>query len=123
MVKKILVVDDEKSVRILLERILKPKNFEVITASNGMEALERVRKEAPHLMILDIMMPKMNGWDVCKKIREDPIYKNLPIIVLTAKTEENDQIKGFGLGANAYVPKPFNHEELLLRVKKLLQVS
>jgi len=119
--KKILVVDDEKDVRDLVRRILARGGFEIITALDGKEGLAKVYSEAPDLMILDINMPVMDGWEVCRKIRGDPLYKHLPIIMLTVRRTKEDQLKGLGLGGDAYITKPFYPTELLARVKTVLQ--
>jgi len=119
--KKILVVDDEKSLLDLVKRILTRGGFEVITASDGEEGLAKVYNEAPDLMILDINMPGMNGWEVCGKIRGDPLYKHLPIIMLTVRKKKEDQLKGLDLGGDEYITKPFYPTELLARVKTVLQ--
>lgn len=119
--KKILVVDDEKDVRDLVRRILTRGGFEVITALDGKEGLAKVYSEAPDLMILDINMPVMDGWEVCRKIRGDPLYKHLPIIMLTVRRTKEDQLKGLNLGGDEYITKPFYPTELLARVKTVLQ--
>jgi len=121
--KKILVVDDEKAILDLVKRILTRGGFEVITASDGEEGLAKVYSEAPDLMILDINMAGMNGWEVCGKIRGDPLYKHLPIIMLTVRKKKEDQLKGLDLGGDEYITKPFYPKELLARVKTVLQRS
>jgi len=121
--KKILVVDDEKDVVDLVKRVLLRGGFEVITASDGKEGLAKVYSEAPDLMILDINMPVMDGWEVCQKIRGDPLYKHLPIIMLTVRRTKEDQLKGLNLGGDEYIIKPFYPTELLARVKTVLQRS
>ncbi len=119
--KKILVVDDEKDVLDLVRRVLIRGGFEVITASDGKDGLAKVYNEAPDLMILDINMPGMDGWEVCRKIREDPLYKHLPIIMLTVRRTKKDQLKGLELGSDEYITKPFYPTELVARVKAVLQ--
>jgi len=119
--KKILVVDDEKDVLSLVRRILIRGGFEVISASDGKEGLAKVYSEAPDLMILDINMPEMDGWEVCRKIRGDPLYKHLPIIMLTVRRTKKDQLKGFDFGGDEYITKPFSPTELIARVKTVLQ--
>ncbi|MBA7479706.1 Alkaline phosphatase synthesis transcriptional regulatory protein PhoP [subsurface metagenome] len=119
--KKILVVDDEKDVLNLVRRVLIRGGFEVITASDGKEGLAKVYSEAPDLMILDINMPVMDGWQVCRKIRGDPLYKHLPIIMLTVRRAKTDQLKGLDLGGDEYITKPFSPTELIARVKTVLQ--
>jgi len=121
--KKILVVDDEKDLLDLVKRILTRGGFEVITALDGKEGLAKVYSEAPNLIILDINMPGMNGWEVCGKIRGDPLYKHLPIIMLTVRKKKEDQLKGLDIGGDEYITKPFYPKELLARVKAVLQRS
>ncbi len=121
MVKKILVADDEKAIRELIKRILLRQKYKTILVSNGKDALDKIYSESPDLIILDVMMPGMDGWQVCRKIRQDPLYKNLPIIMLTVKKSDADQIKGLNIGSDEYMTKPFYPKELISRVKKILQ--
>jgi len=114
----ILVVDDEKEIRDLIGIYLSNENYKVIKAANGMEALDTLDKNEVDLIILDIMMPNMDGIEACMKIRED---KNMPIIMLSAKSEDMDKIMGLTTGADDYVTKPFNPLELLARVKSQLR--
>lgn len=116
--EKILVVDDEKEIRDLIEIYLKNEGFQIIKASNGREALEVLEEEEVHLIILDIMMPEMDGIKACMKIREE---KNMPIIMLSAKVEDMDKIFGLTTGADDYVTKPFNPLELIARVKSQIR--
>ena len=118
MVSRILVVDDEKEIRNLIEIYLKNEGYEVIKANDGEEALEILEKEDIHLIILDIMMPKMDGIEVCKRIREN---LNIPILMLSAKSEDMDKIQGLITGADDYMTKPFNPLELLVRVKAIIR--
>ncbi|GAA0085848.1 response regulator transcription factor [Clostridium sp. CTA-7] len=118
MNNNILIVDDEKEIRDLLEINLKNEGYQTFKASNGKEALEILDKEEIHLMVLDIMMPGMNGLEVCRKIRE---RYNIPILMLSAKTEDMDRIQGIMTGADDYVCKPFNHLELTVRIRALLR--
>ena len=118
MVNKILVVDDEKEIRNLIEIYLKNEGYEVKKASNGEEAIKILQKEDIQLMILDIMMPKMDGIEVCKKVRE---HLSIPILMLSAKSEDMDKIEGIMTGADDYMTKPFNPLELSVRVKALLR--
>lgn len=115
---KILVVDDEKEIRDLIEIYLKNEGFQVLKASNGKEALEMLKEEEVHLIILDIMMPKMDGIEACMKIREE---KSMPIIMLSAKAEDMDKIFGLTTGADDYMTKPFNPLELIARVKSQIR--
>lgn len=118
MVSRILVVDDEKEIRNLIEIYLKNEGYEVIKANDGEEALEILEKEDIHLIILDIMMPKMDGIEVCKRVREN---LNIPILMLSAKSEDMDKIQGLITGADDYMTKPFNPLELLVRVKAIIR--
>lgn len=114
----ILVVDDEKEIRDLVGIYLANDNYKVLKAGNGVEALNILNKEEVDLIILDVMMPTMDGIEACMKIRED---KNMPIIMLSAKSEDMDKIMGLTTGADDYVTKPFNPLELLARVKSQLR--
>ena len=118
MVNKILVVDDEKEIRNLIEIYLKNEGYEVIKARDGEEALEILEKEDIHLIILDIMMPKIDGIEVCKRVREN---LSIPILMLSAKSEDMDKIQGIMTGADDYLTKPFNPLELSVRVKAILR--
>lgn len=113
---KILLVDDEKDIVEFLQYNLEAEGFEVISANDGEAALEKM-KENPDVVVLDVMMPKMNGYEVCKNIRLNEIYNDVPIIFLTAKTSEFDELKGFDLGADDYVKKPISPKMLVARVK------
>lgn len=118
MPERILVVDDEESIRHLISYNLKRVGFEVITAGNGEDALTMARAESPDLMILDLMLPGMDGFDVCKELRKE---SEIPILMLTARSEEIDRVVGFELGADDYVSKPFSPRELVGRVKAILR--
>ncbi len=114
----ILVVDDEVSIIRFVSARLRKEGYEIITASNGEEALLRAEEENPTLVLLDIMMPKMDGFEVCRRLRE---WSEVPIIMLSAKGEESDKVKCLDLGADDYVTKPFGGEELLARVRAVLR--
>lgn len=111
---KVLVVDDEQAIVDILEFNLLREGFEVVTASDGEEGLAKFRKEQPDLILLDIMMPKMDGFQVCKTVRNE---SSVPIIMLTARAEEVDKVLGLEFGADDYVTKPFGVRELIARVK------
>ncbi len=113
--KKILLVDDEPDIVEFLKYNLEQQNFEVIVGYNGIEALKKV-KQNPDLILLDIMMDGMNGFEVCEKIKAAPEYKNIPIIFLTAKAGEADEIKGLKIGASDYIQKPISPKKLIARV-------
>lgn len=114
----VLVVDDEKEIRDAIDIYLRGEGIKVIKAKDGIEALEILEKEKIHLIILDVMMPRLDGIQTCLKIREN---KNLPIIMLSAKGENNDKILGLNVGADDYIAKPFNNLELVARVKSQLR--
>ncbi|HEY5525197.1 MAG TPA: response regulator transcription factor [Clostridium sp.] len=114
----VLVVDDEKEIRDAIEIYLRGENLKVIKAEDGLEALDILESNQIHLIILDIMMPKLDGLKTCMKIRET---NNIPIIMLSAKGEDSDKILGLNVGADDYIPKPFNHLELMARVKSQLR--
>ncbi len=118
MEAKILIVDDEKNIVELIKFHLKKENYRVIEAYKGKDALDLYRKEKPDLIILDVMLPDMGGFEVCKTIRKE---SRIPIIMLTAKGEEIDKILGFELGADDYITKPFSPRELLARIKAVLK--
>jgi len=120
---KILVVDDEDHIRRILKFQLEKHGFKVILAENGEVALELIRRESPDLVILDLMMPKIDGFETCRRIRKNFQTSQIPIIMLTAKSELPDKIKGLQDGANDYLIKPYSNEELLLRVRNVLDWS
>ena len=119
--QKILVVDDEVDVTELLEFNLKAAGYDVISAEDGPTALRKARDQQPDLIVLDVMLPEMQGTDVCKELRRDPVTASIPIIMLTAKASEIDRVLGLELGADDYVTKPFSPRELVLRVRGLLR--
>jgi len=121
--KKILVVDDEEDIVKLLEYNLEKQGYIVLTAKSGEQALELVKKEKPNLVILDLMLPKIDGLEVCKLLKKEPQTESISIIMLTAKGEESDIIIGLELGADDYITKPFSPKVLLARVKTVLRRS
>ncbi len=120
MKSKILLVDDEKDIVEFLEYSLKQEGFDVITAYDGSEALQKV-SEIPDLIILDIMMPNIDGYEVCRRIRENSNYKDIPVIFLTAKGAEADEIRGLELGASDFIKKPISPKKLIARVNSNLR--
>lgn len=116
----ILVVDDEANIRELARMYLEQERFRVMTVTNGRQALEQIRQEPPALVVLDLMLPEMDGWEVCRRIRAT---SNLPIIMLTARDDDVDKIVGLELGADDYLTKPFNPRELVARVRAVLRRS
>ncbi len=121
MATKILIADDEPNIVISLEFLLKREGYEVVVAHDGIQALERVRTERPDLAILDVMMPNRNGLEVCQDLRQDPEFKTLRIMMLTAKGRDTEVSKGLALGADVYMTKPFATRDLLAKVKALLE--
>ena len=117
----VLVIDDEPDAVDLIEFNLKNAGFQVKTASDGAEALAKARSVLPGLIVLDVMLPEMNGFEICKLLRRDPNTAGIPIIMLTAKAAEIDRVLGLELGADDYLTKPFSPRELVLRVKNLLE--
>lgn len=121
MKQKILVVDDESEAVELVEFNLKQAGFEVITAADGEEAVKKAKANLPALVVLDLMLPEIDGLEVCKLLRRDPATARLPILMLTAKAAEIDRVLGLEIGADDYVTKPFSPRELVLRIKKILE--
>lgn len=119
MAKKILIIEDEKDIRDLLELYLKREGYEVQGIKDGQTGLERASKEKFDLLILDLMLPQMDGLEICRRLRSQPNTSALPIIMLTAKTEETDRIVGLEMGADDYITKPFSPREVLARIKAL----
>ena len=117
---KILVVDDEVNILTILKDSLEFSGFQVVTAPDGQEALDMVAKENPELVVLDIGMPKMDGWEVCRRLKSDPKTKGLPIIILTAYTQSSDQKRGAQLGADCFVAKPCDFTYLVEQINTLL---
>jgi DNA-binding response OmpR family regulator len=120
MTKRILVVDDEPNIVISLEFLMKREGFAVEIAADGEAALEALAGSAPDLVILDVMLPKMNGFEVCQQIRANPRWRGIRILMLTARGRDREIAKGLGLGADAYVTKPFSTRDLVAQVKQLL---
>lgn len=119
----ILVIDDDDLVSRTLQRALKIYEYQVMTANSGIEGLQLARRHRPDLFILDIMMPGVDGYQVCRQIRGDPLLQDLPVLFLTAKAKDEDKIEGFRAGGDDYLIKPFNMQELELRVKAILRRS
>jgi len=123
MSSRILVVDDEPDILELVRFNLTQESFEVDTASTGSEALTKIESFSPDLVVLDLMLPDLSGTEVCRKIRGQPQTAHLPVIMLTARSEEVDRVVGFEIGADDYLTKPFSPRELVLRVKAVLRRS
>lgn len=118
MLKKVLLIDDEKRMLDLLALYLRPHHYDCIKVQQAKEALEYIREETFDIVLLDIMMPEMNGWELCQEIRR---FSNVPIIMVSAREEKEDIIKGLKLGADDYITKPFDEGELLARIEALLR--
>ncbi|ENO89623.1 response regulator transcription factor [Thauera linaloolentis] len=120
MAKKILIADDEQNIVISLEFLMKREGFEVVVANDGEEAARRIRSDCPDLVLLDVMMPKKSGFEVCQEIKADPAMAAVRILMLTAKGRDTEVAKGLALGADAYMTKPFSTKELVEKVRGLL---
>jgi len=118
--KKILVVDDEVDLVETIRFPLEMEGFNVLVSYNGEDALNQARKEKPDLILLDLMLPKLDGYKVCRLLKFDERYKHIPILMLTAKTQEKDKLLGKETGANEYITKPFDIDELMKKVKMYL---
>jgi len=119
--KRIQVIEDDKDIVELVRYNLEKDGFQVIASSDGATGLAQIRKAPPDLVVLDLMLPKLSGLDICKEVRKDASLNRLPILILTAKGEEADRVVGLELGADDYVTKPFSPRELVARVKALLR--
>jgi two-component system response regulator RpaA len=117
----ILVIEDDDIVARTIERSLRGEEFRVDLASSGVEGLKAARRNRPELIILDVIMPGMDGYAVCREIRADPVLTSIPVLFLTAKIKDEDKIMGFNAGADDYLCKPFNIDELILRVRAILR--
>lgn len=120
MSQHILIVDDEKNIAISVDYLLRREGYAVSVAHDGEEGLGLIRSKRPDLVLLDIMMPKLNGFQVCEAVRQDPALAGIRIIMLTAKGRDAEKEKGLALGADAYITKPFSTRELVSQVKALL---
>ncbi|MCK4665501.1 response regulator [Candidatus Dependentiae bacterium] len=120
--KKILVVDDSKTIRLMMEAGLSKEGYEVITAIDGEDGLIKAFTENPNLIVLDVMMPKLNGFQVCRKIKRDERTLHIPVLILTAQDQKEEILEGFNAGADEYLCKPFKFDELLRQVKTLLKL-
>jgi DNA-binding response OmpR family regulator len=123
MAKTVLVIDDEPELVKLLDYNLTKSGYLVLSASNGEDGLALARKHSPDMVILDVMMPGADGWETCKRLRQEPGTASVPLLMLTAKGEEGDRVLGLELGADDYMPKPFGVRELVARVRALLRRS
>ena len=121
MAKKILIADDEPNIVISLEFLMKREGFDVTVATDGEEAVNRIRSDRPDLVLLDVMMPKKSGFEVCQEVKADPELESIRILMLTAKGRDTEVSKGLALGADAYMTKPFSTKELVERVRSMLE--
>lgn len=116
--ERVLVVDDEDRIRSIVRAYLEREGYQVLEARDGQEALDIVRKESPNLVVLDLMLPKLSGWDVCRQIRRE---SSVPVVMLTARDDVTDKVVGLELGADDYVTKPFHPKELVARIRAVLR--
>lgn len=119
--KRILIVDDEEDILNVLRFRLEANNYEVMSACDGQEGLNKARSEKPDLIILDLMLPKLDGYKVCRMLKFDESYKAIPIIIFTARAQKKDEELGMEMGADAYIAKPFEPAVLLGKMKELLE--
>ena len=117
---RLLLVDDEPSIVKMVGKRLEVEGFDVVVAMDGQEGLTKAQTEHPDLIILDLMLPKLNGYEVCTTLKHDPRYQKIPIVLFTAKAQDKDEKLGMECGANAYVRKPFRAQELLEKIRSLL---
>ena len=118
--QKILLVDDEPSIVKMVGKRLEVEGFQVLVAMDGQEGLQKAQTESPNLIILDLMLPKLNGYEVCTMLKQDTRYQQIPIMLFTDKAQEKDEQLGMQCGANAYLRKPFRAQELLEQIRALL---
>lgn len=121
MARKVLVVDDEKVILSLLESTLSRAGYEVTTADDGIEAMEKLREDVPDFIVLDIVMPVMDGYEMLAQLQSDPRYKDIPVIILTARAQEADMVKGWRSGVAGYITKPINVDHFVTMLKRLEQ--
>jgi DNA-binding response OmpR family regulator len=119
--KKILVVDDEVDLVKTIQFSLEVEGYTVLVSNDGEDALSQARKESPDLILLDIMLPKLDGYKVCRLLKFDERYKHIPILMMTAKTQEKDKVLGIETGADEYITKPFDMDELMEKIKAYLK--
>lgn len=117
----VLIVEDQRSQREMIAALLKDNGLKVTLANDGVEALEQIEGQCPDLVVLDIVMPRMNGYEVCRKLKSDPKTQDLPVVMCSSKGEEFDRYWGLRNGADAYIAKPFQPQELIGTVKQLLR--
>ena len=120
MGKRILITEDSPTVLEILKSVLEEEGYEIVSATDGQQALNLAKTEKPDLIVLDLMLPKIDGYKVCRMLKFDEKYKNIPIIMLTARTKESDENLGKEVGADAYIRKPFQPEVIIDQIRKLL---
>jgi DNA-binding response OmpR family regulator len=123
MASRILIADDEPNILVSLEYLLKREGFEVSVAHDGQEALDALRLVRPHLVLLDVMMPRRTGFEVCQELRADDTLRDTRVLMLTAKGRDTDIARGMAMGADAYMTKPFSTRELVQKVRELLEAA
>jgi DNA-binding response OmpR family regulator len=119
--EKIVIIEDESDILEVIEYNLKREGYEVLTSQDGEEGLEQIGRSAPDLVVLDLMLPNIDGIEICRRLKSDPVTRSIPVIIVTAKGEESDIVLGLGVGADDYVTKPFSPKELVARVKAVLR--
>ncbi|MEK9148871.1 MAG: response regulator [Candidatus Desantisbacteria bacterium] len=123
MAKKILIVDDDQDIVEILRALLETEGYDVIEAFNGKEGIDKAYQHMPHLILLDIMMPVLDGWQVCQRLKACKKTSNIPITIITAKNEQEDRNRAKKEGADDYITKPFQPEDLILRIQKSIRES
>lgn len=121
--RKVLIADDEQNIVISIEFLMKREGFQVLIANDGEDALAKVQSERPDLVLLDVMMPKKNGYEVCQSIKSDPALASTKVLMLTAKGRETEVAKGLAIGADAYMTKPFSTRDLVAKARALLAID
>ena len=120
---KILIADDDPVLRKYLSAVLEKQDYQYATAANGIEAIEKVKTDRPDLILLDVMMPEMDGLEVCKKVKDDPSTRHIPVVLITGSTDREPRIKGLSAGANDFLTKPIDRPELIARIRNLLRIK
>ena len=118
--KKVVLIDDEPDILSTLKLFLEVEGFEVATAADGIDGLEKIRKKVPDLVVLDLMLPKLDGYKICRLLKFDKKYKKVPVVIITARAQDIDRKKALEVGADAYITKPFEPDTLLEKIKELL---
>jgi two-component system, OmpR family, alkaline phosphatase synthesis response regulator PhoP len=119
--RRVLVVEDERDVAELIRYNLAKEGYDVVLVANGAEALQRAQETKPEVILLDIMVPQLNGWEICRRLKQDPQTRAIPVIMVTGRVEEGDKVLGFEMGADDYVTKPFSPRELVARIRAVVR--